>query len=285
MKKKSFRKILSALCAMTTMTICFSKVQAAPLENTNSIDQSKSYIIYSGDTNKTLYDDGGNNEGWLRQGKFLDFDKNFKWKLEKNGNNFYLKNEGTTWYVNKTAKTSQDKSYVVSDKTNTANNRDTYSFEKVDGGYKLKSVSNGKYIKYGQDRDYITFANNASDASVWKIEEAPTVDSSKNYIIYSTNTNNTIFDDGGNTDGWVRKGTYAKFQKKFTWSFEEGNTGLYIKNLLTKSYLKETHGTVTGRNINYALTEKTNGVAKGEYTFERIFNTGGSYKIKCNNTG
>ena len=106
MKKKSFRKILAALCAMTTMTICFSKVQAAPLENTNSIDQSKSYIIYSGDIKTTLYDDGGNNEGWLRQGKFLDFDKNFKWKLEKNGNNFYLKNEGTTWYVNKTAKTS-----------------------------------------------------------------------------------------------------------------------------------------------------------------------------------
>ena len=289
MKKKSFRKILSALCAMTTMTICFSKVQAAPLENTNSIDQSKSYIIYSGDTNKTLYDDGGNNEGWLRQGKFLDFDKNFKWKLEKNGNNFYLKNEGTTWYVKgeskEVVKNSVTTSYVVSDKANNGNDKGAYSFEKVEDGYKLKSVSNNKYLKHGVSDNYVTFTNNASDASVWKIEEAPTVDSSKNYIIYSTNTNNTIFDDGGNTDGWVRKDAYAKFQKKFTWSFEEGNTGLYIKNLLTKSYLKETHGTVNGKTINYALTEKTNGVAKGEYTFERIFNTGGSYKIKCNNTG
>ena len=177
MKKKSFKKILSAVCAMATMTICFSKVQAAPLENTNSIDQSKSYIIYSGDTNKTLYDDGGNNEGWLRQGKFLDFDKNFKWKLEKNGNNFYLKNEGTTWYVKgeskEVVKNSVTTSYVVSDKANNGNDKEAYSFEKVEDGYKLKSVSNNKYLKHGVSDNYVTFTNNASDASVWKIEEAP----------------------------------------------------------------------------------------------------------------
>ena len=119
MKKKSFRKILAALCAMTTMTICFSKVQAAPLENTNSIDQSKSYIIYSGDIKTTLYDDGGNNEGWLRQGHYLDFDNSYSWKIEKNGNNFYLKNEGTNWYVKGVAKTSNNNpnEYVVSDKS------------------------------------------------------------------------------------------------------------------------------------------------------------------------
>ena len=84
MKKKSIKKILSAVCAMATMTICFSKVQAAPLENTKSIDQSKSYIIYSGDIKTTLYDDGGNNEGWLRQGHYLDFDNRYSLKIEKN---------------------------------------------------------------------------------------------------------------------------------------------------------------------------------------------------------
>ena len=275
MKKKSFRKILAALCAMTTMTICFSKVQAAPLENTNSIDQSKSYIIYSGDTNKTLYDDGGNNEGWLRQGKFLDFDKNFKWKLEKNGNNFYLKNEGTTWYVNKTAKTSQDKSYVVSDKTNTANNRDTYSFEKVDGGYKLKSVSNGKYIKYGQDRDYVTFTGSASAASVWKIEEKPAYDASKEYIIYSNNKTNALYDSGGKDVGWLQKGTYAEFNGVYSWKIEKNETGLYLKNVGTSWYVKG--NPLNLNNKDYVVSDKNGGNEKGSYKFEKVI---GGYKIK-----
>ena len=186
MKKKSFRKILSAMCAMATMTICFSKVQAAPIEDTASIDSSKSYIIYSGTTKNTLYDDGGVNEGWLRQGNYLDFDKSFSWKIEKSGAGFYLKNEGTGYYVKGNEKFHLYAN-VVSDK-NDGNEKGIYLFEKVQNGYKLKSNTNGKYLIFGEDRNYITFTTDSSKASVWKIEEVRE-DAVDNYIIYNNDKN------------------------------------------------------------------------------------------------
>ena len=276
MKKKSFKKILSAVCAMATMTICFSKVQAVPLENTNSIDQSKSYIIYSGDIKTTLYDDGGNNEGWLRQGHYLDFDNSYSWKIEKNGNNFYLKNEGTNWYVKGVAKTSNNNpnEYVVSDKSG-GSQKGEYLLEKAEGGYKLKSVSNGKYIKYGQDRDYVTFTGSASAASVWKIEEKPAYDASKEYIIYSNNKTNALYDSGGKDVGWLQKGTYAEFNGVYSWKIEKNDTGLYLKNVGTSWYVKG--NPLNLNNKDYVVSDKNGGNEKGSYKFEKVI---GGYKIK-----
>ena len=279
MKKKRLSKILSTLCAIATMTLCFSKVQAAPIENTESIDSSKSYIIYSGDTKVTLYDDGGNKEGWLRQGNYLDFDKSYSWKIEKKGSNFYLKNEGTDWYVKGTSKdlvnNSVTTSYVVSDKENSGNDKGEFSFEKVEGGYKIKSVSNNKYIIYGENQNYVTYTNDKSKANVWKIEEKPEYNNSKDYIIYSTSKDNTLYDSGGNNEGWLQKDKYVEFADKFSWKIEANDTGFYLKNVGTSWYVKG-----NGKDLDskqYVVSDKKTGSEKGSYKLEKVIN---GYKIK-----
>lgn len=279
MEKKILRKIFSTSCVIATMTLCFSKVQAALLESTESIDSAKSYIIYSGDTKTTLYDDGGNNEGWLRQGEYLEFDKSYSWNIEKNGNNFYLKNEGTDWYVKGTSKDLQKNSvttsYVVSDKVNGGKDKGEFSFEKVEGGYKLKSVANNKYVVYGEEQNYITYTSDASKAKVWKIEEKPKSDKSKDYNIYSGSKDNTLYDSGGNNEGWLQKDKYVEFADKFSWKIEANDEGVYLKNVGTGWYVKG-----NGKNSNnklYAVSDKNTGSEKGSYKLEKVIN---GYKIK-----
>lgn len=278
MKKKSFRKILSALCALTTMTICSSKVQAAPLEDTVSIDSSKSYIIYSGSTKNSLYDDGGVNEGWLRQGNYLDFDESFVWTIERSGTSFYLKNKRTNWYVKGNGKTLSDKMYAVSDK-NDGSEKGLYSFEKVEGGYKLKSAANSKYLVFGVDRNYVTYTNNSSEASVWQIEEVRN-DYVNNYIIYSSDKNTALYDSGGVNEGWLQKGTYVNYDLKYAWRIENTDNGLYLKNAVTNWYVKG-----NGKTLNdklYVVSDKNGGSGKGSYVIEKVLH---GYKIKSTSNG
>ena len=273
--KKRLSKIISALCTIATMTLCFSNVQAAPLDNTENIDETKSYIIYSGDTEVSLYDDGGANEGWLRQGNYLDFDKSFSWKIEKNGENFYLKNEGTEWYVKGSAKELDSKYYVVSDKDNVANDKGEFLFEKVDGGYKIKSVEVDKYIIYGENQNYVTYTDDESKANVWQIEEKPEYNNLKDYIIYSNTKDNTLFDDGGSEVGWLRNDKYVEYADKFSWKIEVNETGFYLKNVGTSWYVK---GNEKDLNSNkYVVSDKNDGSEKGSYLIERVKD---GYKIK-----
>ena len=280
MKKKRLSKILSTLCAIATMTLCFSNVQAATVESTESIDQSKSYIIYSGDTKKTLYDDGGANEGWLRQGEYLDFDKSYSWKIEKNGDNFYLKNEGTEWYVKGTAKELDSKYYVVSDKDNLANDKGQFLFEKVDGGYRIKSVEVNKYIMYGENQNYVTYTDDEAKANVWQIEEKPEYNNLKEYIIYSNSKDNTLYDDGGNEVGWLQKGKYVEFTDKFSWKIEANDTGFYLNNVGTSWYVKGEGKDLESKQ--YVVSDKKDGSEKGSYQLERVVN---GYKIKSLTNG
>ena len=176
MKKKSFSKIVSALCAMATMAVSFSSVQAATIENVESIDAETNYIIYSESTDNALYDSGGYYVGWLQKGNYSETEDKYTWKIEKNETGYYLKNLGTNYYVMGNEKDLDNKEYVVSDKTGD-DEKGSYLLQKVEGGYKLKSVDTNKYMRYGENANYITFTEKESEAAVWQIE-AETEDSS-----------------------------------------------------------------------------------------------------------
>ena len=272
MKKKSFSKIVSALCAMATMAVSFSSVQAAPIEDTAEFNSSESYIIYSGSTKNALYDDNGVNEGWLRQGNYLDFEESFSWKIEEGENGFYLKNEGTDLYVKGNGKELNEKLYTVSDK-NGEDEKGLYSFEEVDGGYKLKSTVNNKYLTYGEDKNYVTFTVDSDKASIWSIEEAGE-DNVDNYIIYSKDTNNSLYDSGGDKVGWLQKGTYD-YNTKFSWNIEENGENVYLKNVGTTWYVKGNAHDYN--NLSYVVSDKNGGSEKGSYSLEKVLH---GYKIK-----
>ena len=271
MNKKIIRKVMSYVFVILIMTLSFSNIQVAALDETESIDASKSYIIYSGNIKNTLYDDGGVNEGWLRQGNYLDFDKSFSWKIEQNGEGFYLKNEGTGFYVKGDEKV-HIYSNVVSDK-NGGNEKGLYLFEKSEGGYKLKSEANGKYLIFGEDRNYITFTSEASKASVWKIEETRE-DAVDNYIIYSKDKNSTLYDSGGAKVGWLQKGIYD-YNAKFSWNIENSDNKAYLKNVGTTWYVKGNSHSLD--NLSYVVSDKNGGTEKGEYLLEKVLH---GYKIK-----
>ena len=279
MNKKLFSKILSTACAIATMTLCFSKVQAATVSDTATIDSSKSYIIYSGSTKNALYDDNGVNEGWLRQGNYLDFDKSFSWKIEKNGEGFYLKNEGTNYYVKGNEKFNIY-SNVVSDK-NGGSAKGLYLFEQVEGGYKLKSTVNNQYLTYGVDKNYITFTNDTSAASVWQIEEVRD-DAVNNYIIYSNDKNTTLYDSGGANEGWLQKGIYVNYDDKFAWRIENINNSLYLRNAGTNWYVKGNGRYLADKNSTFVVSDKNGGSEKGSYLLEKVLH---GYKIKSTSNG
>ena len=271
MKKKLFSKILSTACAIATMTLCFSKVQAVPIDNTASIDSTKSYIIYSGSTKNALYDDNGVNEGWIRQGNYLDFDKSFSWKIEKNAEGFYLKNEGTNYYVKGNGKFHICDN-VVSDK-NGGSAKGIYLFEKAEDGYKLKSNTNHKYLTFGENRNYVTFTDDSSKASIWKIEEVRD-DAVDNYIIYSKDKNSTLYDSGGAQVGWLQKGKY-EYNNKFLWNIQKNGNEAYLKNVGTTWYVKGNGHSYD--NLSYVVSDKNGGAEKGTYLLEKVLH---GFRIK-----
>ena len=92
MNKINFQKIVSLLLlTFLITTLGFSKVNAAAIDDVNTIDESKTYIIHAENEKVALYNSGGVNDGWIKQDKYLDFNKKFNWKFEKSGDKFYVK--------------------------------------------------------------------------------------------------------------------------------------------------------------------------------------------------
>lgn len=289
MNKINFQKIVSLLLlTFLITTLGFSKVNAAAIDDVNTIDESKTYIIHAENEKVALYNSGGVNDGWIKQDKYLDFNKKFNWKFEKSGDKFYVKDVTNNSYLtgkSKTADKSQYLDYVVTGVANDLQTKGLYELEKATGGYRIKSTVNNKYLTYGIDRFYVTYTDNASKAGIWKIEETPgaeSIDSSKNYIMYNSTDTTALFDDGGVNNGWIRKTTYASGNKNFVWKFDVQTDGsFYVKNVGRGYYF--IGDSTTSNNITYLLSDKTtNAPNKGLFVFEKA--TNGYYlKSKVNN--
>ena len=289
MNKINFQKIvLLLLFTFLITTLGFSKVNAAPIEDVSAIDEAKTYIIHAENEKVALYNSGGVTDGWIKQDKYLDFNKKFNWKFERSSDKFYVKDVTNNSYLtgkSKTADKSQYLDYVVTGVANDLQTKGLYELEKATGGYRIKSTENNKYLTYGIDRFYVTYTDNASKAGIWKIEETPgaeSIDSSKNYIMYNSTDTTALFDDGGVNNGWIRKTTYASGNKNFVWKFDVQTDGsFYVKNVGRGYYF--IGDSTTSNNITYLLSDKTtNAPNKGLFVFEKA--TNGYYlKSKVNN--
>ena len=278
MKKKGLSKIISTLCAISTMTLCFSGIKVLALESSVGIDEGKTYIIHSEDEKVALYNSGGVNEGWIKQDKYVDFSKKFNWEFEKNGDEFYIKDTTNNSYLtgeSKVTERSKYLDYVVTGLKDDVTKKGSYELIEVDGGYLIKSSENDKYLTYGIDRYYVTYTNDVTKAGVWEIEETPEandVDPSKNYIMYKADDNTALYDDGGNEYGWIRKTEYNSSNKNFMWKFSANEDGsFYIQNVGRGYYLIAEGETL--EKIDYLVSDKTlNASEKGLFVFEKTTN-------------
>ena len=160
MNKINFQKIVSLLLlTFLITTLGFSKVNAAAIEDVTAIDESKTYIIHAENEKVALYNSGGVNDGWIKQDKYLDFNKKFNWKFEKSGDKFYVKDITNNSYLtgeSRTTNKSEYLDYVVTGVANDVQTKGLYELVKVQGGYLIKSTVNNKYLTYGIDRFYVT---------------------------------------------------------------------------------------------------------------------------------
>ena len=289
MNKINFQKIVSLLLlTFLITTLGFSKVNAAAIEDVTAIDESKTYIIHAENEKVALYNSGGVNDGWIKQDKYLDFNKKFNWKFEKSGDKFYVKDITNNSYLtgeSRTTNKSEYLDYVVTGVANDVQTKGLYELVKVQGGYLIKSTVNNKYLTYGIDRFYVTYTANASKAGVWKIEETPgaeSIDSSKNYIMYNSSDSTALFDDGGVNTGWIRKTTYASGNKNFVWKFDvQADGSFYVKNVGRGYYFIGEGSNLN--NISYLVSDKTTTApSKGLFEFEKAAN-GYYLKSKVNN--
>ncbi|MGN0329672.1 MAG: S-layer homology domain-containing protein [Kineothrix sp.] len=168
--------LLATIISFVLLVFCFAaEANAAAAEEPSGFKAEKRYIIYSGTTETALFDDGGNAEGWLRKGTYNpNAQKNdickYWWDIEGTSEGYYLTNVGTGFPVKGEGRELDGKTFVVSDKGD-GSSKGYYIFEQSGDGYRIKSQTNGKYMKYGVHQNYITFTDAQSEATVWTVQE------------------------------------------------------------------------------------------------------------------
>lgn len=166
------KKIFITLLSLALILIPINYISAAPIDSIEEIDSSKTYILYAGDRNMAIFDDGGRNEGWIRVGEFDDSSK-FSFKISKIKNGYNLTNIGTNYSIKENLKNLNSLDYMVSDKNGT-DTKMTIIFEDAGSNkYYLKDNNSGKYARYGDNKNYITFTNDKTGAIKLTIEETP----------------------------------------------------------------------------------------------------------------
>ena len=169
------KKIFASLALLLFIVLGCMNVTAAPITNVSEIDTTKTYIFYIDGKNQTIFDDGGNAEGWIRYGNFDDSDK-YSFELEKTDDKFYFRNKGTKYPIKENMKDIKGTKYMVSDK----NNSDTkmkLTIEPTNNGntFYIKDSKTNQYVRIGKDRNYVTFTAQQNEAGKFTIEETPPI--------------------------------------------------------------------------------------------------------------
>lgn len=184
-----------ALLAAMEKLIPVNQKEGNPLR----LDETKRYLIYNvydqnhnavEGTERALFDDGGQNVGWLKydDGFEQSYSEKYIWQVRGvpgKSDQYYLRNLGTGFAVMDLEQQAANKDYryVVSDK-NKNNTGDPYTFvirEVKDGKYyvTLEAVRTGKVVapeNGAGDRTYAIFSEDESDKNnYWCIEEAPEI--------------------------------------------------------------------------------------------------------------
>ena len=172
------RWMVAIISLLLIWTVYCPAAEAASLKTISSAtefrDESR-YIIYSGNTQTAMFDDGGNTEGWIKKGAYnanaqLHNLCKFWWEITAGEEGYYLVNVGTGFPIKGQGTTVSQRPHVVSDK-NDGSAKGLYVFETAEGGFKIKSKTNNQYMVYGQNQDYITLTDDVNAATTWKIDE------------------------------------------------------------------------------------------------------------------
>ncbi len=170
------KKIFASLALLLFIVLGCMNVTAAPITNVSEIDTTKTYIFYIDGKNQTIFDDGGNAEGWIRYGNFDDSDK-YSFRLERIDDGSYnLTNLGTTFPIKKEMKNLKNVFYMVSDKQHREPKMNII-FEPAEtpNEFYLKDSATNRYVTIGQNQNYVTFKDDKSSAKKFKIEETPPI--------------------------------------------------------------------------------------------------------------
>lgn len=246
----------------------------------NEIQADKEYILYR-DASKTeaLFDDNGKMEGWLRYAAYNDNAK-YRFKIvpvEKNGQKFYsLQNVGTGYFVKKIPKDLDSKQFVVSDK-NFTEEKMLFVLESEESKFILKTEDGTKYLAYGEHGNYATYSSDKSKAVKFTVAEyiLPPVEKPSNlyipkentdYILYDTDKETTIYDDGGSNEGWLRYGSYDDKQK-YSFQFVKDGDAYKMKSSSTSYFVKKTVKELSDKA--YVVSDKTGNEVKMRFFLEQ----------------
>ncbi|MBR6771728.1 MAG: chitobiase/beta-hexosaminidase C-terminal domain-containing protein, partial [Lachnospiraceae bacterium] len=202
MKKKKLKWLTSFVAGTAAAFFMGMQTEASATVGQNLIlDTEKQYIIWDAydqsgtalsNNDRVMYDDGGNNEGWLKyDGSRASggYSRKYSWRLQPvsgQTDQYYLRSNHTGFAVKSEGKSidsgTNPGNYVVSDKTKT-NTGGAYVLEvkKVEGEkvyVAIKSVDTNKYMTTEDgtgNRTYVKFSESSDGSNQnsdwWCIEE------------------------------------------------------------------------------------------------------------------